>query len=108
MSKLGFPSEKDMSEMFGFVTPEDREKWQQKREASKQKGAPGTAQEMAGKSIKPALDLAKHGVRAQLHGAQTEAQRGAQAKQKIRVTRERVTEQSQNIEGDSTDFGPEF
>lgn len=103
---LGFPSKKDMSEMFGFVTPEDQAKWAQDREASKQAN-PGTAQQMAAQSIKPALDLAERGIRAQMHGAQNEAQRGAQAKQRV-VTRETFTEQSRNIDGSESDFSPGF
>lgn len=92
-----------MTEMFGFVTPEDKAKWEQQREANKQKPAPGTAQEMASKSAAPALDLAKKGVQAQMHGAQTEAQRGNRAKV---VTRETVMEQSRNV--DDSSYGPEF
>lgn len=109
MGLLGFPSGKDLSEMFGFVTDEDRAKWEQQREANKEK-TPGTAQDMASKSIAPALDMAKHGVQAQMHGAQYEAQRGAQPKQKSRVvTRETVTEQSRNIDAsDGSGYGPDF
>lgn len=103
---LGFPSKKDMSEMFGFVTPEDQEKWAKQREASKQSN-PGTAQQMAAQSIKPALELAERGIRAQMHGAQNEAQRGAQPKQRV-VTRETFTEQSRNIDGSESDFAPDF
>lgn len=103
---FGFPSKKDMSEMFGYVTPEDQSKWEQQREASKQ-SSPGTAQQLAGKSIAPALDLAQHGIRAQMHGAQNEAQRGAQAKQRV-VTRETFTEQSRNIDGSESDYTPGF
>jgi len=102
---FGFPSKRDMSEMFGYVTEEDQQKWEKQREARKT-SSPGTAQQLAAQSIKPALDLAKHGIRAQMHGAQNEAQRGAQAKQRV-VTRETVTEQSRNIDG-SDDFGPDF
>lgn len=103
---LGFPSKKDMSEMFGFVTPEDQAKWAQDREAN-QAAAPGTARDMAAKSMKPALDLAERGIRAEMHGAQTEAQRGAQAKQRV-VTRETFTEQSRNIDGSESDYSPGF
>jgi hypothetical protein len=103
---FGFPSKKDMSEMFGYVTPEDQEKWDKQREANKQSN-PGTAQQMAAQSIKPALDLAERGIRAQMHGAQNEAQRGAQAKQRV-VTRETYTEQSRNIDGSESDYTPGF
>lgn len=103
---FGFPSKKDMSEMFGYVTPEDQSKWEQQRQTNKQ-AVPGTAQELASKSIAPALDLAKHGIKAQMHGAQNEAQRGAQAKQRV-VTRETVTEQSRNIDGTESDYTPGF
>jgi hypothetical protein len=103
---FGFPSKKDMSEMFGYVTPEDQEKWDKQRTANKQ-ASPGTAQEMAGKSIAPALELAERGIRAQMHGAQNEAQRGAQAKQRV-VTRETYTEQSRNIDGSESDYQPGF
>lgn len=105
---LGFPSNKDLSEMFGYVTEEDRDKWEQDREARKKK-TPGTAREMADKSIAPALDMARQGVQAQMHGAQYEAQRGAQPKQKSRVvTRETVTEQSRNIDASEDSYGPDF
>jgi hypothetical protein len=109
MGTLGFPSGKDMSEMFGYVTPEDQAGWEKQREASKaaQVAKPGTAKEMANKSIAPALDMAKRGVQAQLHGAQMESQRGDQAKTRTRVTRETVTEQSRNVDA-SDDSGPEF
>lgn len=106
---MGFPTGKDMSEMFGYVTEEDRSNWQQQREASKQEKPPGTAQEMASKSIAPALDMAKHGVQAQMHGAQTEAHRGAQPKTKSRVIRQTVTEQSRNVDSaDDPGYEPDF
>lgn len=101
---FGFPSKRDMSDMFGYVTEEDQAKWEKQREASK-KSTPSTARQLASESIKPALELARHGVRAQMHGAQNEAQRGDQAKQRV-VTRETITEQSRNIDG--SDFEPEF
>jgi hypothetical protein len=105
---FGFPSGKDMAEMFGYVTEEDRSKWEQQREASK-KESPGTAQDMASKSIAPALDMAKRGVQAQMHGAQYEAQRGAQPKQRSRVIRQTVTEQSRNVDSvDDAGYDPEF
>ena len=107
MATLGFPSGKDISEMFGFVTEEDRSKWEQQREANKQK-QPGTAADMASKSVAPAMDMVKQGVQAQMHGAQFEAQRGAQPKQKTRTVRETVTEQSHNIDASDTGYGPEF
>ena len=104
---LGFPSARDFSEMFGYVKEEDREKWEKDRNANKNRSQ-GTAADMAGRSVGPALDLAKQGVRAQMHGAQMEAQRGSQAKKRT-VTRETVTEQSQNIdEPDASDDGPDF
>lgn len=103
---FGFPSKKDMSEMFGYVTPEDQQKWAKQREENQQ-AAPGTARDMAAKSIKPALDLAERGIRAEMHGAQNEAQRGAQAKQRV-VTRETFTEQSRNIDGSASDYLPDF
>lgn len=108
MGLLGFPSKKDMSEMFGYVTPEDREGWEKRREAEKKK-TPGTAREMADKSVAPALDMAKRGVQAQLHGAQYDAQRGSQPKQRQRVvTRETVTEQSRNIDSSGDGYEPGF
>ena len=106
MGLIGFPSGRDLSEMFGYVTEEDRAQWEKQREAGKQ-NQPGTAQEMANKSIAPALDMAQRGVQAQMHGAQMEAQRGSQPKQRSRVIRETVTEQSRNIDA-GEDFGPEF
>jgi hypothetical protein len=107
MGFMGFPSKKDMSEMFGYVTPEDQEKWAKQREANK--GAvQGTAKEMAHKSLAPAVEMAQQGIRAQMHGAQTEAQRGAQAKQRV-VVRETVTEQSRNIDAsDDSGYEPGF
>ena len=107
MGVLGFPSGKDMSEMFGYVTDEDRAKWDQQREANKEK-QPGTAADMASKSVAPAMDMAKQGVQAQMHGAQYEAQRGAQPKERTRVVRETVTEQSRNVDTSDTGYGPEF
>lgn len=109
MGAFGFPSGKDMSEMFGYVTEEDRTKWEQERQA-RQESTPGTAHDMASKSIAPALDMAKHGVQAQMHGAQFEAQRGGQPKQRQRVvTRETVTEQSHNIgAGEDSGYSPDF
>lgn len=103
MSFMGFPSRRDMSEMFGFVTNEDKAKWEQERDANQKSGSSGTASEMASKSAGPALDLARKGVQAQMHGAQTEAQRGAQAKV---VTRETFKEQSRNV--DDSGYTPGF
>lgn len=106
---LGFPSGKDMSAMFGYVTDEDREGWAKDRQ--ERAGKPtGTAREMTEKSTAPAMDMAKRSVQAQMHGAQNEAQRGSQPKQHSRiVTRETVTEQSRNIDGaPDQDYGPEF
>lgn len=106
---LGFPSGKDLVEMFGYVTDEDRTKWEQQREASKKENTPGTAQEMANRSIAPALEMAQHGVQAQMHGAQYEAQRGAQPKQRSRVIRQTVTEQSRNVDVvDDPGYEPDF
>lgn len=100
MGLMGLPSGKDMAELFGYVTPEDKAKWEQDREASKQ-SSPGTAKEMANKSMAPAMDMAKRGVQAQMHGAQNEAQRGAQPKQKV--------EWLENVDVNKNDgYGPDF
>lgn len=108
MGAIGFPTGKDLSEMFGFVKSEDRDNWEKERNA-RQNGPRGTAADMAGRSAGPALDMAKRGVQAQMHGAQMEAQRGSQAK--VRTTKtETITEQSRNIsEPDtSSDYSPDF
>lgn len=101
MGFLGFPSEKDMAELFGFVTPEDKANWEKSREANAQAN-PGTAKEMADKSMAPAMDMAKRGVQAQMHGAQNEAQRGAQPK-------ERRVEWLENVDvKKDSDYGPGY
>lgn len=105
---LGFPGSKDLAAMFGYVTDEDREAWQKERlERAGNGKSSGTAREITDKSTGPAMDMAKRSVQAQMHGAQNEAQRGSQPKQRSRVvTRETITEQSRNIDGDS--YGPEL
>ena len=107
MSFMGFPTGRDLSEMFGFVKEEDRDNWEKERN-SRQNQARGTAADMASRSAGPALDMAKRGVQAQMHGAQMEAQRGSQAK--VRMTKtETITEQSKNIDDPVTpDYGPDF
>lgn len=107
MSFMGFPTGKDLSEMFGFVKEEDRNNWEKER-AARQNQSRGTAADMAGRSAGPALDMAKRGVQAQMNGAQMEAQRGQQAKVRM-VKTETFTEQSENIDPKSTvDYGPDF
>jgi len=102
MSILGFPTSSDISEMFGYVTPEDRAKWDsQKEESDKQldKARNGlTAAGLASKSTAPALGMAEKVISSRMTGAAMEERRNTQAKQTKRTVTTLETEEPVNID----------
>ena len=81
MSILGFPSENEVASMFGFVTDEDRSRWERMKEASDKQleGAREglTAKGLASQSAGPMIGMAERSINAQMHGEQM-AERKAQ------------------------------
>lgn len=83
-------SRADIEGAFG-LTAEDKSKFEERRAAERQ--TDGTAKQLAEKSITPAMEIAKQGITAQMHGASMEDQRGSSTK--VRTTR--VVSQSRNV-----------
>lgn len=101
MSILGFPSEKELSSMFGYVSDEDREKWNRMKAASdaQVEGAHNglTARGLASQSANPALHMAEKSIDAQMKGeqmAEREALRnGRKERVELKETRTRYFEE---------------
>ncbi|MFG1858903.1 hypothetical protein ACGFJT_44210 [Actinomadura geliboluensis] len=83
----GLPSASQLSLGFGFVTPEDRARWEQARRYSQRKSA---AKEMIASSLEAALELGQQGIQAKLRAAyQVEAE---QQQERSRTTTRTITE----------------
>lgn len=84
MAILGFPNEAEISSMMGFVTDEDRAKWDRMKEASDRnlEATRGgmTARQLAAQFASPAMSMAERSVTAQLHASRNEQARNTQAK----------------------------
>lgn len=110
----GFPSEEEILSSFGYVTDEDRDRWDRMKAASDERmAASGTrlsARELAAQAASPAVSMAERGIQAQMVGAQT-AEEGVSraARPKVRVehttTRTRVTEEEVKEGADGPELG---
>lgn len=74
MTLPGFPNETQISEMFGYVTPEDKSRWSSQKEASDralESSRSGlTARGLASQSATPAIGMAEKSINAQIHAEQ--------------------------------------
>lgn len=108
MAILGFPNEGEISSMMGFVTEEDREKWERMKAASDSRleasrrglSARGLASEVA----MPAMNIAERSINAQLHAARNEEARNTQVKE----TKRTVTTFTKEEPVAFDEYGPEF
>ncbi|MFC4048382.1 hypothetical protein ACFOY4_01690 [Actinomadura syzygii] len=83
----GLPTASQLADCFGFVTPEDRARWEQARQYSQPRVS--AAREMITSSLEAAAELAQQGIQAKLRAAyQVEAQQ----KERSRTTARTVTE----------------
>lgn len=98
MGVLGFPTENELADLFGVVTPEDRAKWAQYEEATRpeafaarrRNGA--SAAELGSTSAAPALGMLEQSIHAQMQGEQM-ALRGREhtmAEDEVKVTETRT------------------
>jgi hypothetical protein len=91
MSILGFPSETELSSMMGYVTDEDREKWDRMKAASDKQleGARNglTAKGLASQSAGPAISMAEKSINAQMQGEQMAEREALRNSRKERVER---------------------
>lgn len=89
MGMLGFPGKDELTGMFGYVTDEDRAKWEQQRAASDARIANGeggvTARSLAHQAATPAMSFAERTITGQMHAAQTEERRNTSVKQTKRT-----------------------
>lgn len=88
MGVLGFPSERDLSSMMGYVTDEDREKWERMKAASDRalESSGGlTARGLASHAAAPAMSMAERSINAGLTAARNEEARNTRAKETKRT-----------------------
>ena len=95
MSILGFPSETELSSMMGYVTDEDRDKWE-KMKASSDKQIENsrsglTAKGLASQSAGPAISMVEKSINAQMHGEQMaeRERRRKEGEEEVEVTETR-------------------
>lgn len=85
----GFPGESQLSSMFGFVTHEDRARWDQMKassDAELEKAKNGlSARGLASKAAAPAMSFAEKTITSQMHAEQTEERRNSHGKQTKRT-----------------------
>ena len=74
MSILGFPNETELASMMGFVTDDDRDKWDRMKASSdkQMETARGglSARGMASQSAAPAISFVEKSINAQMQGEQ--------------------------------------
>lgn len=102
MGILGFPTPGELVSMMGYVTEEDRNKWDQMKESSdkhREAGQGGlTAKNLASRSLNPALGMAEKSINAQIHGEQMAERERRRREDEVQVE---VTEKR-------TSFRPRF
>lgn len=95
MSILGFPSETELSSMMGYVTDEDRDKWERMKASSDkqiERSRSGlTARGLASQSAAPAISMAEKSINAQMHGEQMadRERRRKEGEEEVEVTETR-------------------
>ena len=74
MTLPGFPNQSQISEMFGYVTAEDKSRWNSQKEASDRaldNSRSGlTAKGLASQAAAPAIGMAEKSINAQMHAEQ--------------------------------------
>jgi hypothetical protein len=89
MAIPGFPNEAELSSMMGFVTDEDRERWDKMKAASDKQldeARSGlTARGLASQSAGPAMHFAERAISAKMTGAEMEARRETSRKETKRT-----------------------
>lgn len=103
----GLPEKHEVSQVFGYVTDEDRERWDRAR--AKNTREAGTAKHMMKSSAAVAYQLASYGIQAQLN-AETQVaarDRNNQNRTKVRTITETVDYQPRD-DRHRLDEGPEF
>ena len=104
----GFPDANFVSEMTGFVTHEDRARWEQKKassDAELEKARGGlSARGLASQAAKPAMSLAEKTLMSQMHAEQNEERRNTLGKKTKRSFEQYVTEEPVSFD----ERGPSF
>ena len=114
MGLLGFPSADEMSSMMGFVTDEDRAKWDSMKQRSDAELAKrGSAEGVASKGVNPALGFAEKSINAQMHGEQMAVRERARKEGETQVEVVETRRKTHFIPNDDEpsskrDDGPEF
>lgn len=108
MSILGFPNEAELSSMMGYVTEEDREKWDRMKAASDSRLEASrnglTARGLASQAAMPAMSIAERSINAELHAARNEEARKTQVKE----TKRTVTTFTKEEPVSSEEYGPGY
>jgi hypothetical protein len=103
MSVMGFPNERELSSMFGFVTDEDREKWDRMKAASDRQleadGGRVTARGLAEQTAAPGISFAAKKIEADLRAASNEERRNTLGKQTKRTITTLETEEPVKFDG---------
>lgn len=91
MAILGFPNEAEISSMMGFVTDEDRDKWDQMKAASDKNLAATrnglTARGLASQAALPGMNLAEQAVNSRMRAAHNvQADRTTGSRARVRET----------------------
>ncbi len=109
MGIMGFPSEGELASMMGFVSDEDRKRWEQmKAESDARIAASGkglSARNLAAQAASPAMSMAERSVTAGLHAARNEQARDTQAKRMRNETRTVTYTSSEPVSSDEYEHG---
>jgi len=108
MGILGFPNQAEVSAMMGFVTEEDREKWERMKASSDRNLEAArsgmSARQLAAQSATPAMTMAERSVYGDLQAAKQEEARMTQPKRTKRTTTTFTSEEPLS----SDDHGMEY
>lgn len=105
---FGLPNDEELKGMMGFVTDEDRQKWEQMEQARQQRkqNRPNAANELA----KPGLGLAERAIGTQMQAAQHKSMRDGEEWVEETTTRSRKRPASEfdSEQASSQGYEPEF
>lgn len=108
MAIMGFPGEGELSSMMGYVTDEDREKWERMKAASDSRLEASrnglTARGLASQAAQPAMGIAEQSINAELHAIRNEEARKTQLKE----TKRTVTTFTKEEPVSSEEYGPGY
>lgn len=103
MGMMGFPNEQELTSMLGYVTDEDRKRWEEMKatsDANLENARNGlTARGLASQAASPAISLAEKSVNAQMTSAAMEERRKTQVKQTKRTVTTFETEEPVKSDG---------